>query len=83
MYGWLSALSAKELASALTKARTAYASLMTGEQVTVAVDMNGDRAEFTRVSQQALLAYINALQAETDRRVTGASGVTRPLRFVF
>lgn len=69
-----------QLQADIKDAKRKYHALMTGTAVTVFVDQNGERIEYSRVSANSLAAYITSLEAQ----LPGASSpYARPLRFVF
>lgn len=67
----------------LNDALTAYHQLMTGQQVRVILDQNGERVEFTASSRSNLYSYIISLQSILGvPRMTVASPA-RPAQFIF
>jgi len=62
----------------LVEAESAYHNLMVGKQVTVYVDMNGERVEYNKASAWRLVAYIEFLK----KQIYGAP-VAAPLRAFF
>ena len=55
----------------LDNAETAYDALVTGRQVRVFVDQNGERIEYTAANRAALTAYIADLRRQLG---TGSQG---------
>lgn len=51
-------------AEQLEAAKTAYHNLMIGKSVRVAVDMNGERVEYTAANAGKLKAYIDELEIQ-------------------
>jgi hypothetical protein len=66
----------------LADARSAYHSLMTGQQARVIVDQNGERVEFMAANRGNLYNYILSLEAQLAV-VPAASRVLGPARFIF
>lgn len=65
------------LAEKLADAETAYHALMTGRQVRVFVDQNGERVEYSAVTAAKLAQYITDLK----RQISGAR--LGPMRISF
>lgn len=59
----------------LDAAEEAYDRLMTGRQVRVYVDQNGERIEYTAANRAALLAYIADLRRQLGTGSQGPMGV--------
>lgn len=55
----------------LAEAETAYHYLLTGQRVSVTVDQNGERVEFTAMSAARLAAYIQDLKRQLSLSCSG------------
>lgn len=67
----------------LDEATAAYQALMTGTQVRVTVDQNGERVEFATSNAVKLFAYIQSLKAEIAAAACGTPTKQVPLQFTF
>lgn len=67
----------------LKEAEAAYHDLMTGRQVRVVLDQNGERVEFSGASRATLYNYILGLQAILGVARTPMMVPSRPAQFVF
>lgn len=70
-----------QLQAWLTEAQTAYHNVMIGGGVTVVVDQNGERVEYSRANAAGLAKYIASLQAQINSLlgVAVSGGPLRPL----
>ena len=66
----------------LTAASQALHDLITGQQVRVSVDQNGERVEFTAANSARLQEYISALENALSS-ATATLRRPKPLRFLF
>lgn len=70
-----------QLQAWLAEAQTAYHNVMIGGGVTVVVDQNGERVEYSRANAAGLARYIASLQAQINSLlgVAVSGGPLRPL----
>jgi hypothetical protein len=70
-----------QLQTWLTEAENAYHSVVIGGSVTVVVDQNGERVEYSRANALSLQKYIATLKAQINalRGVAVTGGPLRPL----
>lgn len=66
----------------LTEAQNAYHTVMLGGGVTVVVDQNGERIEYSRANATSLAKYIATLQAQINS-LLGVAVTGGPLRPFF
>lgn len=71
-----------QLQTWLTEAQNAYHTVMLGGGVTVVVDQNGERVEYSRANATALAKYIASLQAQINS-LLGVAVTGGPLRPFF
>lgn len=67
----------------LSEARAAYHDLMTGNAVSVSVDQNGERVEYSRANANALFQYIVRLQSTLTAGSCNAFQSATPTGFYF
>jgi hypothetical protein len=72
---------ANQLRLWLAEARQAKHEIATGTKVSVWMDQNGERVEYSRANMGVLQAYIAELEADLAAAVNGASRPTGPLTF--
>lgn len=72
----------EQLQARLAEAQAAYHSVMIGGSVTVVVDQNGERVEYSRANATGLAKYIAALQAQINS-LLGVAVTGGPLRPIF
>ena len=71
-----------QLQTWLTEAQNAYHTVMLGGGVTVVVDQNGERIEYSRANATSLAKYIASLQAQINS-LLGVAVTGGPLRPFF
>ncbi|MGH8074294.1 MAG: gpW family head-tail joining protein [Lysobacter sp.] len=71
-----------QLQAWLVEAQSAYHSVMIGGGVTVVVDQNGERVEYSRANALGLAKYIATLQAQINS-LLGVAVTGGPLRPLF
>jgi hypothetical protein len=71
-----------QLQTWLAEAQSAYHTAMTGGQILVVVDQNGERIEYSRTNTASLVRYMAWLQAEINK-LMGVAVTGGPLRMVF
>lgn len=67
----------------LANAEVAYDQLMNGTAVSVFVDQNGERLQYTTANSAKLLGYIQSLRAELCGGGFSSPHALAPLRFLF
>ena len=72
----------EQLQAWLAEAQTAYHSVMIGGGVTVVVDQNGERVEYSRANATSLAKYIATLQMQINS-LLGVAVTGGPLRPLF
>ena len=72
----------EQLQAWLAEAQTAYHSVVIGGGVTVVVDQNGERVEYSRANATGLARYIATLQAQINS-LLGVAVTGGPLRPFF
>ncbi|WNO28872.1 putative head-tail adaptor [Stenotrophomonas phage vB_SmaS_Bhz60] len=72
----------EQLQAMLAEAQSAYHTAMMGGAVTVVVDQNGERVEYSRANPASLLKYIAMLQAQINA-LLGVAVIGGPLRPLF
>lgn len=71
-----------QLQAWLAEAQSAYHTVMIGGGVTVVVDQNGERVEYSRANAAGLAKYIASLQAQINTML-GVAVTGGPLRPFF
>lgn len=72
----------EQLQTWLAEAQTAYHNVVIGGGVTVVVDQNGERVEYSRANASTLAKYIATLQAQINAML-GVAVTGGPLKFLF
>lgn len=84
MTTWLMSLSLPVLTAMQTQAAAAYQQLVTGTQVKVFTDQNGQHVEYTAVSASALRDYVEEIGIViASKQNLPNRQFTRPMRFFF